>query len=151
MHGRRILQEQFFTSELFKVIQDAISLILLYRTMYLFRTTSSSTFIMSDVQWIYIPSSNRDWYLEVKIWATDRQCSFCLWILWTRITRILIRSTWMHRVMHNTCKSMEETSEHSLLGRHQSGSEERIEVLSDSIERDHSSRNTSILLYSESC
>ena len=29
--------------------------------------------------------------------------------------------------------------------------EERIEVLSDSIERDHSSRNTSSLLYSESC
>ena len=29
-----ILQEKFFTSELFKVIQDAISLILHYRTMY---------------------------------------------------------------------------------------------------------------------
>ena len=52
-----ILQEQFYTSELFKVIQDAISLILLCRTMYLFRTTSSCTFIMSDVQSIYIPSS----------------------------------------------------------------------------------------------
>ena len=38
---------------------------------------------------------------------------------------------------------MEETSEHSVLGRHQSCSEERIEVLSDSIERDHSSPNTS--------
>ena len=50
-----IRQEQFFTSELFKVIQDAISLILLYRTMYLFRTTSSSTFITSDVQSMYIP------------------------------------------------------------------------------------------------
>ena len=31
------------------------------------------------------------------------QCSFCLWISWTRITRILIRSTLVHRVMHNTC------------------------------------------------
>ena len=57
----------------------------------------------------------------------------------------------MHRVMHNTCKNMEETSERSVLGRHQSRFEERIEVLSDSIERDHSSRNTCSLLYSESC
>ena len=51
-----ILQEQFFTSELFKVIQDATSMILHYRTMYYFRTISSSTFITSDVQSIYIPS-----------------------------------------------------------------------------------------------
>ena len=55
-----ILQEQFCTSELSKVIQDAILLILHYRTMSLFRTVSSSTFIMSDVQSIYIPSSIQD-------------------------------------------------------------------------------------------
>ena len=46
---------------------------------------------------------------------------------------------------------MEETSEHGFLGRHQSCSEERIEVLSDTIERHHSSRNTPRLVYSESC
>ena len=34
---------------------------------------------------------------------TDRQCSFCLWILWTKNTRILTRSTWKHRVLHKTC------------------------------------------------
>ena len=45
-----ILQEQFCTPELFKVIQDAILFILHYRTMSLFRTVSSSTFVMSDVQ-----------------------------------------------------------------------------------------------------
>ena len=55
-----IHQEQSCTSELFKVIQDAVSLVLLYRTMSLFRTVSSSTFIMSDVQSIYIPSSIQD-------------------------------------------------------------------------------------------
>ena len=71
--------------------------------MLLFRATSSSTFIMSDVQSIYIPSSIRDWYLERKTWTTDRQYSFCMWILWTKNTRILERSTWMHRVLHNTC------------------------------------------------
>ena len=48
------------TSELFRVIQDAVSLILLYRIMLLFRATSSSTFIMSDVQSIYVLSSIRD-------------------------------------------------------------------------------------------
>ena len=44
-------------TELFKVIQDAVLLILHYRTMSLFQTVSSSTFITSDVQSIYIPSS----------------------------------------------------------------------------------------------
>ena len=56
-----ILQEKCFTSELFKVIQDTASLILLCKTMSLFRTVSSSTFITSDVQSIYIPSSTHDW------------------------------------------------------------------------------------------
>ena len=47
--------------------------------------------------------------------------------------------------------SMEETSEHGILGRHQSCSEERIEVLSNLIERYDSSQNTPSLLYSKSC
>ena len=72
-------------------------------TMSLFRATCSSTFIMSDVQSIYIPWSIQDWHREDKIWATDRQYSFCLWIKWTKNTRILTRSTWMHHVMHSTC------------------------------------------------
>ena len=75
-------QEQSCTSELLKAIQDAVSLIQLYRTISLFRTVSSSTFIMSDVRSIYIPSSIRDWYLEVKVRARDRKYSFCLWIPW---------------------------------------------------------------------
>ena len=48
-------------------------------------------------------------------------------------------------------QSMEETSKYGVLGRHQPCSEERIEVLSDTIERGHSSRNTPSLLYPESC
>ena len=55
-----ILLEQLCISELFKDIQDAILLILRYRTMWLFRATSSSTFNMSDVQSICIPSSVLD-------------------------------------------------------------------------------------------
>ena len=43
--------KKFFISELFKVVQDAVSLILLFRTMSFFWTvSSSSSFIMSDVQ-----------------------------------------------------------------------------------------------------
>ena len=56
----QIFQEQFFSSELFKFIQDAALLTLHYKTMSLFRTVSSSTFITSDVQSIYIPSSIQD-------------------------------------------------------------------------------------------
>ena len=98
-----IHQEQSSTSDLFKVIQDAVSLVLLYRTMSSVGTVSSCTFIVSDVQSIYIPSSMQDWYREVKCWATDRQYSFCQWIPWTKTIRILTRSTWKHRVFHKTC------------------------------------------------
>ena len=55
-----ILQEQLCISELFKNIQNTILLILHYRTMLLFRATSSSTFFMSDVQSTYILSSVLD-------------------------------------------------------------------------------------------
>ena len=46
---------------------------------------------------------------------------------------------------------MEETSEYGILGRHQPCSEDKIEVLSNTIERYHSSRDTCSPLYSESC
>ena len=70
--------------------------------MSLFRATSSSTFTMSDVLSICILSV-QDWYLEVKVRAKDRQCSFCLWIPWTKTIRILTRLTWRHRVLQKTC------------------------------------------------
>ena len=72
-----ILHEKFFTSEFFKVIQDAILLILHYRTMSWFRTVSSSTFVTSDVQSIYTPSWIQDWYREVKF-LSKRQTVFFL-------------------------------------------------------------------------
>ena len=50
--------------------------------------------------------------------------------------------------MHKAWKRHQNTAR---LGRHQSCSEERIEVLSNTIERYFSSRNTPSLLYSESC
>ena len=52
--------QEILFSELFKVVQDAVLLIFLYRTKFEFRTISSSTFIISDVQSIYTPSQIED-------------------------------------------------------------------------------------------
>ena len=46
---------------------------------------------------------------------------------------------------------MEETSRRGILGRHRSCDLERIDILSDPIDCNHPSRNTSSLLYSVSC
>ena len=48
-------------------------------------------------------------------------------------------------------EKVEETSEHCVLGRHQTCSKERIEVLSDTIERHHPLHYTPSLLYPEGC
>ena len=103
-------------------------------------------FTILDVDSIFILSSILDEYLEVKVRARNRQYSSCLLLLWTKVTRILTRSTWKHRVLHSTCIKNEETSKHGVLGRHQPCSKERIEVLSVTIECYHSSRNTSKLI-----
>ena len=54
------VKRRLFISELFKDIQDATLLILHYRTMLLFRATSSSIFTMLDVRSICILSSTLD-------------------------------------------------------------------------------------------
>ena len=72
--------------------------------MWFFRATTSSTFITSDVQSIYIPPSIRESIPGVRTFeqqtdsvlspnGSQRQESL----------RILIRSTWVSRVMHKTC------------------------------------------------
>ena len=81
--------------------------------------------------------SIRDWHREDKIWTTH------LWIPWTKIVRILTRSTWKHSIMHNTCIKHGRNIKTQCMGRHQSCIEERIKVLSDV-------RNTCSLLFSES-
>ena len=81
-------EEKFFTFELFKVIQDAIPLILHCRTIYWFRIISSSTFITLDVQTIFTPSWIQDWYQEDNIWAgKDRRYFLQPWIPCRRITK----------------------------------------------------------------
>ena len=48
-------------------------------------------------------------------------------------------------------KKWKKHQKHGILGRHQCCSEERVEVLSNTIEHHHSSRSTPSLLYPESC
>ena len=142
-----MIQEQLFVSELFKDIQDAILLILHYKTTSLFRATSSSIITILDVRSIFILSSTLDKNLELKIRARDRQYSSCLLILWTKVTKIQKWLTWMYHIMHNTCT----ISRRSILGRHQSCYWAKIDILSDSIQCNYPARNTSSLLYSKSC
>ena len=147
-----ILQEQFCTSELSKVIQDAVLLSLHYRTMSWFRTVSSSTFITSDVQSIYIPSKIQDWYREDKIWAKRTHGILSACGSYGQRTR----GSWEVRLGSTAsctihAQSMEETPKYGVLGRHQTCLKERIEVLSDAIERHHPLRHTPSLLYPESC
>ena len=101
-----ILQDkQFFTSELSMVIQDAISLILHYRTMSWLRTISSMyIYHVGCADQLYIPSSIQDWYREVKIWAKDRQySSLPVNPMDKEYKDPGVRSTWKHRVLHGTC------------------------------------------------
>ena len=85
-----------------------------------FRTQSYRSFIArqccdsDQILTIYLPCWMRfqfafhhqfgiNTWVEVRIHARDRQYSFCLLILWIRVTRILLRLTWMYHVVHNTC------------------------------------------------
>ena len=80
---------------------------------------------------------------------SNRQTVFFLFVdPVDKTKRILTRSTWKHRVLHNPCT---KHGRNIKIRWHQHCSEERIEVLSDTIERHHSSRNTPSLLYPESC
>ena len=84
-----IIREQFFTSELFKDILEAISLILRYRTMCWLELEYYITFIMWEAISIFIQLSAMDWYLEARIWAEDNLCSSCLLIQETKVTKTL--------------------------------------------------------------
>ena len=64
----------------------------------------SLTFTMWEAISIFIQLSAMDWYLEVKIWAEDKQCSSCLLIQEMKITKIQSFSTTLHHVLHDTCK-----------------------------------------------
>ena len=64
-------------------------------------------------------------------------------------TEILTRSTWQHRVLHNTCTKHGRNIKITVLGRRQPCSEERIEVPTNKIERNYPLRHAPSLLYPE--
>ena len=85
----------------------------------------------------------QDWYREDKFWKTDIQYSFCLWIPWSRIMRILKRSTWMNRAMHSRCIKHGKNIRRRCIGATSILFWKKIEVLSNTIKRHHFSRKIS--------
>ena len=100
---------------------------------------------------IFILSSTMDWYLEVRIQARDRHYSFCLLIPETKGIKIFQRLTSITTSCTIFAQCLEETSKRGIFGWYQSCDSKRIDILSDSIECNHLSRNISSLLYSKSC
>ena len=98
-----MIRERFSTSVLFKDILEAISLIQRYRTMWWLGLEYSLTFTTLDVHSIFILLSTMDSYLEVKIWAEDRQYSSCPLIQETKVTKILNILTSLYHVWRDSC------------------------------------------------
>ena len=141
---------KFFTSELFKVIQDAISLIL-----HAGQCIDSERFLRENLSHRMCAQFTLHHEFRIGTGKTnfEKETNSTLSACGSseqRTQRILRQSTWKRRVLHGkSANSVEETSKHWELGRHQTCFEEKIKVLSDAIERHHSSRNTPSLLYPE--
>ena len=147
-----IYQEQSCTSELFKVIQDAVSL----------NPSLQDNVIIPDGFFKYIYHVGCAINLHSIINSglipggqnlSNRQTVFFLLVdpmdkNHNDPVNIDLEAPRLAQYMH---KAWKKHQKYGVLGRHQCCFEERMEVLSDSIERDHSSRNASSLLYSESC
>ena len=99
-----ILQKQLCISELFKDIQDAILLILLYRTMSLFRAWFLQVHLSRRMcnQFTFHHHFRIDTGRTKFEQQTDSILAAC-GSYGQKIIRILTRSTWKHRVLHNTC------------------------------------------------
>ena len=113
--------------------------------MLWFRADSANIFTMSFYRQLWIDNT---W--EVKVRARDKQYSFCFLIPEIKDTKILKRLIWMYFVLHNMCMKHleEETSRRGILSRYWSlrfGKDWHSDILSDSIECNHPSRNTSSL------
>ena len=146
-----MIQEQLLISELFKDIQDAISLILHCRTMWQFRADYSHIYhigcafnLHSIINSGLIPggqnSSKRQMVFFLPIEPRDK--------IHKDPEKIDLNVPRRAQYLQNAWKKYQDAVN---LGRHQSCDSERIDILSDSIECNHPSRNTSSFLYSKSC
>ena len=97
----------------FQYCTDSSGTIVYFRALQgTFRTQSYWSFVINFFQYIYHVGSAFNLHSIIssglilgclKVRAKDRQYSFCLLILWTEVTRILMWSTWVYHVMHNAC------------------------------------------------
>ena len=123
-------EKKFFTSELFKIIQDAIPLILHNKTMYKFRKFSPNTFFStSDVRSICTPSQIQDWYQEDKFSA---QRNGILYVCGSYEQRAQ-RSEWHWPGSTTSCMAPTESGKYiktrRVGGWHQTCSTERISII----------------------
>ena len=115
--------KKYFISELFKVIQDAIPLILNCRTVYLFQTISSSTFITSDVT----PSRIQDCYPGGRNFRQGQTVFFTSVDPTNKEHRDPNKNEMeAPRSCMVPSEKVEETWKHGVLGRHTTCSKERI-------------------------
>ena len=144
--------KKFVIFELFKVVQDAISLILHYRTnvlnpddffKYIYHVGCAIN-LHSIINSGLIPggqnSSKRQTVFFLSVNPMDKEHK--------DPETIDLRAPRLAQYMHKTWKKHQK---HGVLGRHQICSKERIKVLSNAIERHHPLQYTPSLLYPESC
>ena len=135
-----ILQEQFCSSELSKVIQDAILLILFpvhIPCRMCFQFAIYHQFGTNTWRSKFEPQTDSIFLLVDLMDKNHKDPD----VIDLNVPR---RAQYVHKAWNRHQDAV-------FLGRHQSCSEQRINILSDSIECNHPSRDTSSLLYSESC
>ena len=110
----------------------------------------SFAFYTSDAHSIFNLLSTIDWCLEVKIWAEDKQCSSCLLIQETKVTEILNILTSLYHVVCDTYTVHARDIKTRYSGWHWSCDQRRINILSNTIECNYSSRHTSSPLHFKS-
>ena len=132
-----------------------------------FRTQPNSSFIARqccDSQRILPVHAPYKWEVKssfyhqlwINIWRSKfeqktNNVHSALWSCGQKITWILMRLTWMHHVVHITCKMHGRDSRRRILGLHHSFYWEIIDIPSNSIECNHLSRKTSSFFQSRSC
>ena len=116
-------------------------------------------FTIWDVPSFLFLSSYLDWYLEVKIRATDRHIWINTWkSKFEQQTDSILSACWSfgQKSQGSWCDRLECTASCTIPAQcmeetSRRGNWERIDILSDSIECNHPSRNTSSFLSSKSC
>ena len=93
------------------IIQNSMPLILHFRTMWKFRSISSSTFSTLDGA-INLHSTNSGLIMGGRNSGRDRQTVFCTAVIpWRRITKNLMSLTWPNHVLHDASRKWKRTQD----------------------------------------